>query len=143
MKKLEISWRFLVFVSFLGFLSCEKELQEKVNNQTGEVNTSGKIVDLNGLKTEIQTRSEELTTEEQEQLHRLRQAASILFEVAKTGNARSEIISGVRSGFYEDESILFKDLFNSTQSPAFDFTSNQNTNNGFQAKLQNGSYLNI
>ncbi|MBK8566190.1 MAG: hypothetical protein IPN76_23325 [Saprospiraceae bacterium] len=138
MKKFKLG----LFIFLLGVGSCKKEASDLIKKQPNDFDPISTITDIGELKQAISTRDGSLSEDQQAELHRLRQAASILFELAKTSGIRSEIIAGVRSGFYEDESILFKDLFNSTQSPAFDFQSSQLTSNGFSSRLQNGNYLN-
>ncbi|TAK40487.1 MAG: hypothetical protein EPO28_10100 [Saprospiraceae bacterium] len=142
MKKLLNCWYFLPAFMALSalFPACNKDIEELSKQPVSDAITS--IRDVADLKVQLESRSEELTSEQQEQLQRLRQAASIIFELVKNSEARAEIMDGVRSAFYEDESIAFKDLFNSTQSPAFDHQSRQVINNGFQSKLSNGDYMN-
>ncbi len=140
----------LTFLLVLFFAwSCQKETtalegQENIEGSQGTMQsrdeTLSNITDVNDLKAVIETRSEKLSIEQREQAYRLRQAASVLYELVKSSSVRTEIISGVRSNYYEDESILFKDLFNSTQSPAFNYQSLLNINNGYTSKLQAGNY---
>jgi hypothetical protein len=49
----------------------------------------------------------------------IRHAAFVLAETMKNNDAKKVVLAGIQSGYYVDESILFRDLFNPGSSPAF------------------------
>ncbi len=59
-----------------------------------------------------------LRNEGGEAKYRLEQAARILLEISKHAVNRSVVINTIRSGYYEDESIVYRDLFDYLNRPA-------------------------
>lgn len=62
-----------------------------------------------------------------------RQAALILMETLKDNNAKRVVMAGIQSGYYADEAILFRDLFNPQASPAY-------RNNQYLGSVPAGSF---
>lgn len=75
--------------------------------------------------------------------YRLEQAARILLEISKDAASRSVIINTIRSGYYEDESIVYRDLFDYLNRPALVQLSSADKprfSNAFNEILNNGNY---
>lgn len=58
-------------------------------------------------------------TESQEKRNNIRQATLVLAETMKNSDAKKVVMAGIQSGYYPDEAILFRDLFNANSSPVF------------------------
>jgi hypothetical protein len=55
----------------------------------------------------------------QSKQNNIRHAALVLAETMKNNNAKRVVLAGIQSGYYVDEAILFRDLFNPGSSPAY------------------------
>jgi hypothetical protein len=58
-------------------------------------------------------------SDEQTKRNNIRQAGLVLAETMKNSDAKKVVLAGIQSGYYPDEAILFRDLFNPSTSPAY------------------------
>lgn len=58
-------------------------------------------------------------SDDQTKRNNIRQAGLVLAETMKNSDAKKVVLAGIQSGYYPDEAILFKDLFNPVTSPVY------------------------